>query len=172
MRALFRTNAGFKTSFIIIKVLVNFNFFAVNLPLLGTTAYSQGWWNSFTTSYVINLKQLIVFVEPGFFSWYGQGNISSPYWHLSPPAPNQWMPRARANHSPPSSVNVKNAWSYTSTSYNLITYCLINDNENFISISDKLNEEKVQQVKKVSTKQFITNNNVIRQYSSWNQKEH
>jgi hypothetical protein len=44
-------------------------------------------------------------------------------WPTQPPI--QWVPRAltslikqpehEADHSPPSSVNVKNAWSYTST---------------------------------------------------------
>jgi hypothetical protein len=41
-------------------------------------------------------------------------------------------PRREANHSPPSSAKVKNAWSYTSTSqYVFMAWCLVKHRDNF-----------------------------------------
>jgi hypothetical protein len=41
-------------------------------------------------------------------------------------------PRREADHSPPSSAEVKNAWSYTSTPpYVFIAWCLVKHRDNF-----------------------------------------
>jgi hypothetical protein len=56
--------------------------------------------------------------------------------------PIQWVPRAlflgvkrprrEADHSPPSSAEVKNAWSYTSTpQYVFMAWCLVKHRDNF-----------------------------------------
>jgi hypothetical protein len=56
--------------------------------------------------------------------------------------PIQWVPGAlslrvkwpgcEANHSPPSSAEVKNAWSYTSTpQYVFMAWCLVKHRDNF-----------------------------------------
>jgi hypothetical protein len=42
------------------------------------------------------------------------------------------FPRGKANHSSPSSSEVKNAWNYTSTpSYIFMAWCLVKNKENF-----------------------------------------
>jgi hypothetical protein len=61
-------------------------------------------------------------------------------WPTQPPT--QWIPGAlslgvkrpggEANHSPPSSAEVKNAWSYTSTpQYVFMAWCLVKHRDNF-----------------------------------------
>jgi hypothetical protein len=72
---------------------------------------------------------------PGFDSWLGQG-----YFLTQPPI--QWIPGAfvlgvrrpghEADHSPPPSVEVRNAWSYTSTPpYVFMTWYLVKHGGNF-----------------------------------------
>jgi hypothetical protein len=60
------------------------------------------------------------------------------------PVPIQWVPRTlslgvkrpgrEADHSPPSSAEVKNAWSYTSTpQYVFMAWCLVKHRDAFLS---------------------------------------
>jgi len=84
--------------------------------------------------------------RPGFVSMLGQGffhfdTISGP--PLGPThrniqcAPGFFPPRLRwprheADHSPPSSADIKDAWSYTSTpQYLYMTWCLVKQRDNF-----------------------------------------
>jgi hypothetical protein len=65
--------------------------------------------------------------------------------------PVQWVPGAlspgvkrpgrEANQSPPSSVEVKNAWRYTSTpQYGFMTWCLVKHGDNFTCMHTQANE--------------------------------
>jgi hypothetical protein len=67
--------------------------------------------------------------------------MSRPALGLTQP-PIQWIPGAlslglkrpgrEADHSPPSSAEVKNAWSYTSTpQYVFVAWCLVKHRDNF-----------------------------------------
>jgi hypothetical protein len=47
--------------------------------------------------------------------------------------PGVKLPGHEADHSPPSSAEVKNAWSYTSThQYVFMAWCLVTHRDNFI----------------------------------------
>jgi hypothetical protein len=82
----------------------------------------------------------------GFDSWQGLGILlftTTSRMALGPTQPPiQWVPGAlslgikqpghEANHSPPSSAEVENAWSHTSTpQYVFMAWCLVKYRDNF-----------------------------------------
>jgi hypothetical protein len=53
-------------------------------------------------------------------------------------------PGREADNSPPSSAEVKNAWSYTSTlQYVFMAWCLVKHRDNLLSKQDVLDKVKV-----------------------------
>jgi hypothetical protein len=73
--------------------------------------------------------------------WEFSSSLPCPDWLWGPP-PIQWTPWAislgvkrpgsEADHSPPPSAEVKNAWSYTSTpQYVLMAWCLVKQKDKF-----------------------------------------
>jgi hypothetical protein len=58
-------------------------------------------------------------------------------------SPGVKLPGREADHSPPSSAEVKNAWSYTSTSpFVFIAWCLVKYRDNFTFNSPRLERKR------------------------------
>jgi len=75
-------------------------------------------------------------VRPVFRSRQGMGVFSSPllcpHQLWGPPTPGVKRPECEADHSSPSSAEVENMWSYTSTPpYVCMAWCLVKQREDF-----------------------------------------